>query len=254
MNISKAKYIVVNLRMFISIFVASCIVVCSVIMCHKAASQRYHTTSAGVNNTFTVIIDAGHGGMDGGTQSEDGVLEKDVNLEISKALQSVLELYGYRTLMTRVDDNVQYDKGADTIREKKVSDIHNRMAMIESEANAVFISIHQNHFSQSQYNGAQVFYSSNHNDSKLLAQRIQDSFKSNLQPENNREIKKSGTEIYLLYHSQIPSVMVECGFMSNPNEAKLLADKDYQKKLALVIANGIMNYLGTETEVKINGS
>lgn len=192
---------------------------------------------------FVIIIDAGHGGEDGGTQSADGVLEKDINLQISLKLNSLLRVMGYNTVMTRQQDKLIYDESCTKMRQKKVSDINNRLEIAKSYPDSLFISIHQNYFTESKYSGAQVFYSPNNEESAVLAQSIQQSVCSLLQKENSRKIKKSGSEIFLLDNIKSPAVMVECGFMSNADEALKLTDEEYQKKMALAIASGINNYL-----------
>ncbi len=191
----------------------------------------------------TVIIDAGHGGPDGGTSADDGTLEKDLNLQIAKKVNSVLESMGVKTVMIRTEDISVHDNSASTIREKKVSDIKNRLKVINGTEDSVFVSIHQNHFSQSKYNGTQVFYSKNNPHSQLLADSIRQSVISVLQPENSREIKQSGSDIYLLYHAESPSVMVECGFLSNYEESEKLKNENYQQKLAFLISLGIMEFI-----------
>ena len=210
-----------------------------------STSASAETSSTVYENSvpITIIIDAGHGGEDGGTQSSDGTLEKDINLQISLKLEKLLRLMGYNTVMVRSEDKLIYSGNPDTIRARKVSDLNNRLKIAESNLDAIFISIHQNYFTQSKYSGAQVFYSPNNENSKLLAESIQCSVVELLQPENGRKIKKSGSDIFLLNRMKIPSVMVECGFMSNPSEALLLKDTEYQKKTALSIANGINEYL-----------
>lgn len=199
-------------------------------------------TAADIPEPFTVIIDAGHGGEDGGTQSSDGTLEKDINLKISMKLESLLRLMGYNTVMIRSEDKLIYSGNPDTVRGRKVSDLNNRLEIANSFPDAIFISIHQNYFTQSKYSGAQVFYSPNNENSKRLAESIQESIVSLIQPDNKRKIKKSGSDIFLLDRIGIPAVMVECGFMSNPSEALLLKDDQYQKKTALAIADGINKY------------
>ena len=156
---------------------------------------------------------------------------------------------GIKTLMTRNEDVSIHDETAETIRQKKVSDIKNRLKMINETEEAVFVSIHQNHFSNSKYSGTQVFYSKNHPHSQTLANYIRLPIISNLQPENSREIKQSGSEIYLLYHAKNPAVMVECGFLSNENETQKLKNNQYQQKLAFLIALGIVDYLKTTEEI-----
>ena len=131
------------------------------------------------------------------------------------------------------------------MREKKVSDIRNRMNIMLKYPNSIFLSIHQNHFSQSKYHGAQVFYSKNDPQSKVIAEYIQNAIVEKLQNENTRKIKPSGTEIYLLYHAKSPAVMVECGFLSNGGEAQLLNDEQYQKKMAVAIVDGVIKYLSS---------
>lgn len=187
----------------------------------------------------TVIVDAGHGGEDGGTQSSAGVLEKDINLAVSLKLGTLLRLMGYSVIYTRTQDKLVYGADAVTQRQKKVSDIQYRLKLTQTYPDALFLSIHQNYFTQSKYTGAQVFYSKNNPQSEKLADSIQESIRSLLQPENDRQIKPTGKDIYLLYHAALPAVMVECGFMSNPGEALLLSDELYQKKICLAVTAGI---------------
>lgn len=194
---------------------------------------------------FTVLIDAGHGGVDGGAVASDGTEEKHINLQIALLLEQQLGAMGIRTAMTRTTDESIHDSSAQTIREKKVSDIHNRMQLIEETENCIFVSIHQNKFSDTSLNGTQVFYSPNTTASAQLAQTIQTSVRSLLQTENTREIEKSGSSIYLLYYARKPAVLVECGFLSNTAELEKLKEGTYQKQLAFCIAAGILEYLNT---------
>lgn len=195
-----------------------------------------------------IIIDAGHGGEDGGTQAADGTLEKKINLEISMKLNDVLLNEGFRTVLIRDGDYMIYDESAATQREKKVSDIHNRMKKVEENGECILLSIHQNYFTESKYSGTQVFYSANNPDSRILADEIQKSVVASLQHDNKRQIKESGKDIYLLYHSKVPSVMVECGFMSNVNEANKLKDEAYQSEMSRAIADGLITYINSRTE------
>lgn len=189
-----------------------------------------------------IIIDPGHGGEDGGAVTQTGEVEKDINLSISLCTEKLFAFFGFDTLMTRYKDELIYSDGCTNIREKKVSDIHNRMKMIEDNPNSIFLSVHQNHYDEEKYSGAQVFYSKNNEKSPLLAQSIQDTIKADLQNDNDRKIKPTGTEIYLLYHATVPCVMVECGFLSNRSEAQKLCDSDYQKQAAFDIFKGTYNY------------
>lgn len=195
---------------------------------------------------YTIVIDAGHGGADGGAVASDGISEKVINLEIAYKLNYILRAYGLNTVMTRTDDESIHDSNAKTLREQKVSDIHKRMSIMESDENNIFVSIHQNKFSNSSLWGTQVFYSPNTTDSAVLANCIQNSVCSLLQNDNKRVIKKSGSNIYLLYYAKRTAVLVECGFVSNPQENKLLEDSDYQRKMAFSIAYGIMEYINTK--------
>ena len=199
-------------------------------------------TFANIGNSCTVIIDAGHGGEDGGAVAYDGSLEKDFNLDIALKLQDVLELYGFNVVMTRTEDVMTCDDNLKTQRQKKVSDIRNRLELINKFDNAIFVSIHQNKFSDSNQEGTQVFYSPVNLNSKKLADCIQNSVVSNIQRNNKRKTKKSGTEIFLLYHSVVPSVMVECGFLSNSNDLLKLKTDAYKMKIATLVADGIINY------------
>lgn len=193
--------------------------------------------------TPTIIIDPGHGGFDGGALTNDGFPEKDINLEISIYLKKMLDLWGYNTVITRESDISLEDEGLTTIRQRKKSDIHNRMAVMESIDNAVFVSIHQNHYSVERYSGAQVFYSRNFSEESCqLAEYIQESIVSVLQPHNTRLVKECGDSVYLMYNAVKPAVLVECGFLSNNEESELLKTDAYRRKMAFCIAMGIQNY------------
>ncbi|MBR2876492.1 MAG: N-acetylmuramoyl-L-alanine amidase [Clostridia bacterium] len=192
-----------------------------------------------------VIIDAGHGGFDGGASAKDGTDEKGINLNIALYLKDYLEFFGFNVVMTRDTDTSTEDEGLTTIRSKKTSDLHNRMKIMDETENAIFVSIHQNFFPEEQYHGAQVFYSQNHSElSSVLAQDIQENIVYYLQPENKRQIKPCGTSVYLIYNAVKPAVLVECGFLSNYNEAELLKTCEYQKKMANSIAMGILEFYG----------
>lgn len=195
------------------------------------------------DNNSVIIIDAGHGGIDGGTHSADGTLEKEINLSIALKLKDILQSFGIKVITTRESDMSIHSEGVQGIRNQKISDIKNRLHIIETTENAVFVSIHQNYYPQPQYSGAQIFYSKNNPLSEILAQSIRGEIITNLQKENTREIKKSGKEIYLLNSTTVPAVMVECGFLSNKTEADQLKNENYQQKMAFFIAMGIIDYL-----------
>ncbi len=209
--------------------------------------QKESALSASLNGktNYTVVIDAGHGGIDGGTQSSDGILEKDINLKIALMMRDILNSFGIKTVMTRVSDISIHSEGIEGIRNQKVSDIKNRLQIIESTPDALFVSIHQNFFTQEKYSGAQVFYSGNNPESEKLANAVRSSIILNQQKGNTREIKKSGKEIYLLNHTSVPAIMLECGFLSNEREAKLLANEAYQRQIAFFAAMGIIDYINS---------
>ena len=192
----------------------------------------------------TIIIDAGHGGEDGGAVGVDGIVEKNINLSIAQKLRDILGMNGYQVVMTRDSDISIYDSDAQTLREKKVSDLNNRLDIIKAHPGSIFISIHQNQFGSPIYSGTQVFFSPNSQTSQELAQTIQNYAKQYLDESNNREIKEVGDEIYLLKNSPTTAVMVECGFLSNPTEAYRLIDEDYQKQVAFMIFGALNEYLG----------
>lgn len=191
----------------------------------------------------TVIVDAGHGGDDGGAIGIDGTVEKDINLDIALKLEKILKFYGFNVIMTRTQDVMTCDDGLDSLRKRKISDIHNRFELMRKNPYAIFISVHQNKFEDSSQHGTQVFYSGNDERSKELAEAIQTSVTLTLQRKNDRVVKKSGSGIYLLYHAKIPAVLVECGFISNSDEVKKLKDESYRMKLAILIADGLLKYL-----------
>lgn len=227
--------------MFIIIFL--CLFIIFILSLHISKAKEIIACNIGLNSGFnTIILDAGHGGSDGGAVAADGTLEKKINLEITLKLKDLLELYGYRVILTRTDDNSIHNSQAKTLRQQKVSDIKNRFEIINSNQDAIFVSIHQNKYEDSDVCGAQIFYSGNNESSSLLAHCINMSIITHIQPDNHRIIKKSGTEIYLLYHSPIPSVMIECGFLSNSNDLNKLKNDDFQKRLSLAILEGIINY------------
>ncbi len=204
----------------------------------KKTDNKFNST-----NVPVIIIDAGHGGFDGGASTDDGIPEKGINLNIALYLKEYLNFFGFKVVLTRDSDTSTEDEGLTTIKSRKTSDLHNRMALMEKTKNAIFVSIHQNHFSQSQYSGAQVFYSKNFSDeSSALAESIQESIVYFVQPNNTRQIKPCGTSVYLIYNAVKPAVLVECGFLSNYDEAEKLKTEVYQKKMAFSIAIGILNY------------
>lgn len=187
-----------------------------------------------------VLIDPGHGGFDGGAVAEDGTTEKHLNLAIALCLRDMLYICGVPVVMTRQTDVGLEEDSSAPIREKKSSDMRRRLAMYD-EASLV-ISMHQNHFSVPKYSGTQLFYSVNHPDSALLAQSVRESVVGWIQPQNTRELKKATDGIFLLYHTTTPAVLVECGFLSNPEEREKLKTPAYQQQMAFAVMAGYWEY------------
>lgn len=193
-----------------------------------------------------IILDAGHGGMDGGCTSVNGISEKGINLQILLTLRALLQMEGYTVEVTRDTDRSIHNEGIEGIANQKSSDMDNRLALFNKYDNAVCISIHQNQFTDASYSGAQMFYSDANKRNSTLAQTLQDAFVTHLQPENTREIKLCGKELFLCYFSENPTVMAECGFLSNPEEAALLESEEYQQKVAFTIFSGLNQYLAKQ--------
>ena len=192
------------------------------------------------SNQHRVVIDPGHGGIDGGATSCTGKLESSYNLEIGLRLRDLLHLLGYPTRMIRTTDTSIYTKG-ETIAAQKVSDLKERVRITNESEQQILVSIHQNNFSDSRYSGAQVFYGTTHG-SKLLAEALQSSLVTSLNPGSTRSAKKA-EGIYLMEHIQVPGVLVECGFLSNSEEEAKLRTPDYQHKLCCVIAATVADFM-----------
>ena len=193
-----------------------------------------------VQRNYVIVIDAGHGGIDGGATSCTGVLESKINLDIALRLNDLMHWMGYETVMIRTTDTSVYT-GGETIAAQKVSDLKERVRIVNATDNGVLISIHQNTFSDSRYGGAQVFYA-NDDFSHQLANVLQSDFVQYLNPGSQRKCKKAES-VYLMQHIEKPGVLVECGFLSNPEEEVKLRSEGYQKKLACVIASSVSGFL-----------
>ena len=194
----------------------------------------------------TVIIDAGHGGEDGGASSAAGLVEKDVNLDIAKNLSQMLRANGVNVIMTRDDDKLLYDKNVDFHGRKKKFDMAARLAVMQKSEHAIFVSIHMNSYTSSEYSGLQVWYSQNHNDSEVLANVIQSNNQRLLQPDNNRKIKGATSAIFLLDKATCPAVLVECGFLSNQAEASKFETNEHRQRVALLLCSSILDFLYAE--------
>ena len=226
-----------------SAYPAVVMLLCGVFLLLCVAGSRVLTVMAEneqMNRRYRVVIDAGHGGVDGGATSCTGKLESAYNLEISLVLRDLFHLLGLRTRMIRTTDTSVYTSG-NTIASQKMSDLKERVRIVNEWERTVLISIHQNNFSDSRYSGAQVFYAGTRG-SRELAQSLQASFVSALNPGSNRKCKQA-EGIYLMEHIQCPGVLVECGFLSNPEEEAKLSDPEYQRKLCCVIAASVCGFL-----------
>ena len=229
----------------ITVIIMAIYLISSLMISMGYRSYRESHETAAFNSSKTVIIDAGHGGEDPGAVG-NGLIEKDLNLSVSLFLADILRANGYNVVMTRTEDVQLYNDGEEN--RKKYYDLRNRKAIAESEKDALFISIHMNKFPLESCKGIQSFYSPNNGGSKILAEYIQSSAKS-LQPDNKRLVKDGSDGIYLLENLKIPAVLVECGFLSNQTEAKMLAQESYRRSLALFIYCGIADYFESEGKV-----
>lgn len=187
------------------------------------------------------MIDAGHGGEDGGAVSVSGVPESGINLAIALKLNHLFGLYGVQTRVLRTEDKALYSSDAVTLREKKVSDLHNRVDMIKATPNATLISIHQNIFENPKYHGAQVFYA-NGDVTLPFAKVAQKMLQSTLDPSNNRVPTRIPDNVYLMNHITCRAILVECGFLSNPDEDRLLQTPTYQTRIAAALAGAYLQY------------
>ena len=235
-NQKRIKIILVFL--LISLFTFSCSTVKN--QNNNLTNETIETTATPVSGK-TVILDAGHGTPDEGAQSSDGVTEAETNLKITLKVQKLLEQNGCNVILTRSDDNAIYDLDSKTLRQKKVSDIKNRVKIGNESSADVFVSIHLNKISESQYYGWQCFYNTKSEKSIDLAKSIQESLNEAIEKENNRVAMKLNT-VYIMKNVEIPISIVECGFLSNPEEEKQLLEDSYQERLAWGIYNGIMEY------------
>ena len=196
-----------------------------------------------VTRAAPLILDAGHGGEDGGAVSVTGVPESRVNLEIVQKLRDTLALYGVDPVVLREEDVSLHDPEASTLREKKRSDLKNRVRAVEAVEGGTLLSIHQNSYPGSQYRGAQVFYAPT-GGSRELAELLQTALREELQPDNDRQAKPIPESVYLMNHVSCPAVLVECGFLTNPEEEALLRDGSYQRQLAAVLAGAWLTAQG----------
>ena len=196
----------------------------------------------------TIVIDAGHGTPDEGAQSSNGTTEAQTNLKIALKLQNLLEQNGSKVILTRSDEKAIYSLDSKTLRQKKISDIRNRVKIGNENSADIYVSIHLNKIPQSEYFGWQCFYNTKNENSKKLAKQIQENLNEAIQKENNRVPMKLDT-VYIMKNVEIPISIVECGFLSNPEEEKQLLEDGYQNRLAWGIYNGILDYFYSKDNI-----
>ncbi len=219
------------------VFIYSCFLLFLIAVfpfCHKLSKQ----VVALHRNKTTIVIDVGHGGSDPGKVGIQGIKEKDVNLAIARYLKDYLIAEDYTVYMTRETDQGLYDE---SVSNKKKSDLSNRIQFVQEKNASCMISIHQNSYPDTIQHGAQTFYYEGREEDKNFAQYVQDSLLA-FDPSNTRQIKSS-TSYYILKNAQVPSILIECGFLSNPEETANLTDPNYQKQIAYAIAIGTCRYL-----------
>ena len=209
----------------------------------EAAEPSFAPAEAG---GFQLVLDAGHGGEDGGALSAAGDKESDVNLGIVLRMDQLLGLCGVPPVLTRSEDVSIHDASASTLREKKVSDIHNRVALVESQPSPLLVSIHQNSYPDARYSGAQVFYGRTE-ESRIWGEATQEILRQYLDESNSRAAKRIPDTVYLMNHISCPAILVECGFMSNREEAAQLQTPEYQKKLAAALVGACLQYIHSDT-------
>lgn len=247
---SKIKILKNKIPFIITLF--CCVTVAALAASVKASEgAKAAQTAAQSSPKQVVILDAGHGGLDSGCVGINGAYEKDINLDIVKDLGSLLTLNGYEVVYTRDDDVSIYDDGVEGVRNQKISDMKNRLEIVKSYPDSVFISVHQNRFTDPAYFGGQMFYTTNNSGNFKLARIMQELF-SQLQPGNDREVKLIDNGLYLFKDTAQPALLIECGFLSNENDAANLSTPEYRKKVAFTILTGLEKFFGEEVKNKEN--
>ncbi len=240
-----------------SIFFVSCFLVISVLLAAVATvSARIFISEAesaaageGEKPLPVIIIDAGHGGRDGGAAADDGTLEKDLNLAVAKELCDLFEGAGYDTVMTRTEDVALGDENSS---HKKLGDLKARVELAKQYKNAIFISVHMNKFPVPKYSGLCVYFAKKTEGSAALAEDVRMVVATHLQKENGRQIKGAGSEIYVLDNAPCTAILVECGFLSNPSELALLKTEEYRKKVAACVFTATANYMSKTITEEVN--
>ncbi len=235
------------LRRFLTIAISLLSVLLIAVFCTN--KQNIETVDSRVIEKPQIILDAGHGGFDGGAVASDGTYEKDINLNICLTLKEMLSENGYDVILTRTTDTSTESISEGSISQMKKSDLSERLKLMKKYPNSIFVSVHLNKFTTSAASGAQVFYSGNGESSLKLANAVQSSVVSLLQPDNKRVCKKATSSTYLLHNATVPAIIVECGFLSNSQELKLLKEEKYQNQMAFCIFCGITEFFEKIKEI-----
>ena len=227
-----------------------CITAIILVVCQNLLSQAAVTAMGGERaEGYTLILDAGHGGLDGGAVAADGTRESELNLAIALRAEALARLAGIPVIMTRTGEDLDYPEENLTVRQKKVWDQNRRLSLIEDQERGVLISVHQNTYPDSRPSGTEVLYAKT-SGSKELAEGLHGELIRCLNPENRRVAMPISDSIYLMKKARCTAVLVECGFLSNAAEAERLKTADYQKKLAVVLIGSYLNYISSiQTEV-----
>lgn len=213
-----------------------------VLLAAAALALDQYQAAAAPPADYVLVIDPGHGGADGGAVAADGTLESDINLDIALRLEALCRFWGVDAVLTRSGDDIDYPAQADTIARKKVADQHARLALINGTPGAVLLSIHQNKYPAASPHGIQVFYGSVAG-SDQLAVLTQGNLTGQLCPDNRRVAAPADKSIFLMKNAQCPAVLVECGFLSNPDELLALQSDAYRTKLSVVLLGSYLQYI-----------
>lgn len=240
------KRLLIVLCIFLLCFVSACIYQLFIRQPALVSTEFYES------NQRILVIDAGHGGPDGGAVGISGTIEKDINLSVALRCELLMDLAGISTVMIRREDISLHENEALSIGQKKVADIRRRVEIVQSLSSPVLLSIHMNSFPQSKYSGAQVFYSKNNTLSTDFAEILQSSLQNGVNPANQRAAKQVPNEVYLMKKVDCPAVIVECGFLSNREEEALLQTENYQKKLTLSIGAAALQFLCGDNKILEN--
>ncbi|MCD8340946.1 MAG: N-acetylmuramoyl-L-alanine amidase [Clostridiales bacterium] len=228
-------------------FLAACGVLLSIVSLTKQLTAEQAAVS-GRTGAQILVLDAGHGGEDGGAVSVSGVAESGINLAIVLKIDALAGLYGVPVVLTRTEDISLADDAAATLKERKRSDLYNRVALVNETPNACLLSIHQNNYTSSAVSGAQVFYR-NTEEGKTWAVLTQSALREAIDPENDRIATQIPDSVYLLNHVTCPAILVECGFLSNPEEDQLLQSNAYQSSLAATVFSAYLQYFIGEVSI-----